>query len=51
MLLQSDEARAEVLMKAAQADAERRYSIYSQLAAMKVGKAAGDDGQPTESGS
>ena len=51
MLLQSDEARAEILMKAAQADAERRYSIYSQLAAMKVGKAAGVDGQPTESGS
>ncbi len=34
MLLQSDEERAEMLMKAAQADAERRWSLYEQMAAM-----------------
>jgi pyruvate-ferredoxin/flavodoxin oxidoreductase len=30
MLLQSDEERAEMLMKAAQEDAERRWSLYEQ---------------------
>ena len=34
MLLQSDEERAEMLMKAAQADAERRWSLFEQMAAM-----------------
>ncbi|MFZ3069714.1 MAG: pyruvate:ferredoxin (flavodoxin) oxidoreductase [Anaerolineaceae bacterium] len=34
MLLQSDEARAELLMKEAQEDATRRWSLYQQMAAM-----------------
>ena len=34
MLLQSDEQRAEELMKAAQLDADRRWKVYEQLAAM-----------------
>jgi pyruvate-ferredoxin/flavodoxin oxidoreductase len=34
-LLQSDEARAEVLMKAAKADIKRRWDYYRQLAEMK----------------
>jgi len=45
MLLQSDEERAEMLMKAAQADAERRWSLYEQMAAMDYSfgkKAEGD---------
>jgi pyruvate-ferredoxin/flavodoxin oxidoreductase len=38
MLLQSDEDRAEVLMKLAQQDAERRWKLYEQLAAMDFSK-------------
>jgi pyruvate-ferredoxin/flavodoxin oxidoreductase len=34
MLLQSDEQRAEALMKLAQQDAERRWELYRQMAAM-----------------
>ncbi len=34
MLLQSDEQRAEELMRGAQQDADRRWKIYEQLAAM-----------------
>ena len=34
MLLQSDEERAEMLMREAQVDAERRWSLYKQMAAM-----------------
>jgi pyruvate-ferredoxin/flavodoxin oxidoreductase len=34
MLLQSNEARAEVLMKKAQQDAVKRWSLYQQMAAM-----------------
>jgi pyruvate-ferredoxin/flavodoxin oxidoreductase len=34
MLLQSDEQRAEMLMKAAKHDVERRWNLYRQMAAM-----------------
>jgi len=34
MLLQSDEKRAEMLMKAAKQDVERRWDLYQQMAAM-----------------
>jgi pyruvate-ferredoxin/flavodoxin oxidoreductase len=34
MLLQSDEQRAEILMNQAQADAERRWDLYQQMAAI-----------------
>jgi len=34
MLLQMDEQRAEELMRQAQEDADRRWSIYEQMAAM-----------------
>ena len=55
MLLQQDEERAEELMKGAQADAKRRWSLYSQMAAMDYSQmaenAGGDaeaDGKPDE---
>jgi pyruvate-ferredoxin/flavodoxin oxidoreductase len=32
MLLQSDEERAEALMKLAQADATKRWNLYKQMA-------------------
>ena len=35
MLLQSDEARAEMLMHAAKADVARRWSLYQQMAAIQ----------------
>jgi len=38
MLLQSNEKRAEELMKNAQADAVSRWNTYSQMAAMQYGK-------------
>ncbi len=34
MLLQSDEERAEMLMRSAEKDAQRRWSMYEQMAAM-----------------
>ena len=34
MLLQSDETRAEMLMKLAQKDAKSRWNLYRQMAAM-----------------
>jgi len=37
MLLQSDEARAEALMKAAQRDVQSRWALYEQMAAMHYG--------------
>jgi pyruvate-ferredoxin/flavodoxin oxidoreductase len=37
-LLQSDEARAEMLMKEAKGDIQRRWDYYSQLAQMKYSK-------------
>jgi pyruvate-ferredoxin/flavodoxin oxidoreductase len=44
MLLQSDETRAELLLKLAQQDVKSRWSLYEQLAAMHYGngKANGD---------
>jgi hypothetical protein len=32
MLLQSDEARAEILMKQARTDVEKRWNLYHQMA-------------------
>ena len=40
MLTQSDEARAETLLKLSGEDAKSRWSFYSQLAAMHYGKSA-----------
>jgi hypothetical protein len=40
MLTQSDEARAETLLKLSGEDAKSRWSFYSQLAAMHYGKTA-----------
>jgi pyruvate-ferredoxin/flavodoxin oxidoreductase len=37
MLLQSDESRAEALMKLAQRDVESRWQLYEQMAAMHYG--------------
>ena len=39
MLLQSDEERAEILMKHAQEDAGRRWDLYEQMAEMQYGPA------------
>lgn len=39
MLLKADEDRAEELMKAAQSDAEHRWRLYEQLAALDYGSA------------
>ena len=38
MLTQSDEARAETLLKLSSEDAKARWSFYSQLAAMHYGE-------------
>jgi len=47
MLLQSDEQRAELLMKNAQSDADKRWALYRQMAAMHYDSpqndAAGND--------
>ena len=40
MLLKQDEARAEELMRGAEADAIRRWSMYSQLAEMDYSQMA-----------
>jgi pyruvate-ferredoxin/flavodoxin oxidoreductase len=37
MLTQSDEERAETLLKLSEADAKSRWNFYSQLAAMHYG--------------
>ena len=37
MLLQSDEKRAEMLMKLAQKDVTSRWQLYEQMAAMHYG--------------
>ena len=37
MLLQSDEARAEMLLKQAQDDVKSRWEYYKQMAAMHYG--------------
>lgn len=45
MLLQSDEQRAEMLMKEAQSDVEKRWALYRQMAAMHYGDSQkADDG-------
>jgi pyruvate-ferredoxin/flavodoxin oxidoreductase len=52
MLLQSDEQRAEALIKLAQKDAKSRWAIYEQMAAMHYDFAAngsnGSEEEPTE---
>ena len=52
MLLQSDEQRAEALIKLAQKDAKSRWALYEQMAAMHYDFAAngsnGSDGEPAE---
>jgi len=47
MLLQQDEERAEELMKGAEADAKRRWSLYTQMAEMDYSQmSATTDGVP-----
>ena len=48
MLLQQDEERAEELMKGAQADAKRRWLLYSQMAAMDYSQMAENAGGDAE---
>jgi pyruvate-ferredoxin/flavodoxin oxidoreductase len=43
MLLQSDETRAEALMKLAREDAKSRWQLYQQMAAMHYGTNGGDE--------
>jgi len=45
MLVQSDEGRAEMLLKEAQKDVKSRWNFYQQMAAMHYGNAAGDVGE------
>ena len=53
MLTQSDEERAEMLLKSAQADVKARWQYYQQMAAMHVeksnGNGNGNDSEPKES--
>ena len=41
MLVQSDESRAEMLLKEAQQDVKSRWSLYEQMAAMHYGNGSG----------
>jgi pyruvate-ferredoxin/flavodoxin oxidoreductase len=43
MLVQSDETRAEALLKEAQQDVKSRWSLYEQLAAMHYGNGGAND--------
>jgi pyruvate-ferredoxin/flavodoxin oxidoreductase len=43
MLLQSDEQRAELLMKHAQSDADKRWALYRQMAAMHYDSPKNDE--------
>ncbi len=43
MLLQSDEQRAELLMKQAQSDADKRWALYRQMAAMHYDSPQNED--------
>jgi len=43
MLLQSDETRAEALMKLAERDAKSRWRLYEQMAAMHYGAGNGEN--------
>jgi len=45
MLVQSDEARAEMLLKQAQSDVNKRWEYYQQMAAMHYEKPNGGDNQ------
>jgi pyruvate-ferredoxin/flavodoxin oxidoreductase len=45
MLAQSDEERAEMLLKEAQQDVKARWNLYEQMAAMHYGKGNGNGGQ------
>ncbi|PKN94806.1 MAG: pyruvate:ferredoxin (flavodoxin) oxidoreductase [Chloroflexi bacterium HGW-Chloroflexi-6] len=49
MLTQSDEERAEMLLKSAQADVKARWQYYQQMAAMHFDKSNGSDSEPKES--
>jgi hypothetical protein len=42
MLVQADEARAEMLLKNAQADVKKRWEYYKQMAAMHYGNGNGN---------
>jgi pyruvate-ferredoxin/flavodoxin oxidoreductase len=42
MLLQSDEQRAEALMRSARSDAAKRWQLYQQMAAIQYGAAPMD---------
>ncbi len=44
MLVQSDEIRAEMLMKQARSDVEKRWELYKQMAAMEYKAQNGDNG-------
>jgi pyruvate-ferredoxin/flavodoxin oxidoreductase len=46
MLVQSDEARAEMLLKSAQEDVNKRWEYYQQMAAMHYEKGTGTENQP-----
>jgi hypothetical protein len=43
MLLQSDEQRAEALMKLAERDVEGRWELYQQMAAMHYNDKNGEE--------
>ena len=43
MLLQSDEQRAEMLLKLAQQDVKSRWELYKQMAAMHYGGNGGHE--------
>ena len=43
MLVQSDEQRAEMLLKQAQQDVKSRWELYKQMAAMHYGNNDGND--------
>jgi pyruvate-ferredoxin/flavodoxin oxidoreductase len=45
MLVQSDEARAEMLLKQAQTDVNKRWEYYQQMASMHYDKGNGSDNQ------
>jgi len=49
MLAQSDEERAEMLLKAAQADVKSRWQYYQQMAAMHYGNGNGNGSETKES--
>jgi pyruvate-ferredoxin/flavodoxin oxidoreductase len=48
MLVQSDEQRAEMLLKQAQQDVKSRWQLYKQMAAMHYGTNGGNNGENDE---